>query len=254
MSPSALALVLAVLLAGCGGSASPAGPGSSAVGSPGLRSASPSATSSSSGASASDEPSDAGDALANFREFVTSAEAFHVDGALSMRMANRSISMDMGLDIAGSDERGTLDLIGFGTHIKMQFVVAAGIPYVKVGSGEWMKGPETGPLPESPLKELNIDGLVDVGQSSVNGVPARHLQVSDPTALDIGGTLGGAIKDVKVTGAKYDIYVRPDGTPITVLLDFDGTAAIESDSTTFKGQLRYDFSKFGEPVEIEAPI
>ena len=234
-----------VLGTGCGPSAAPGTvPGASrAVASP---------TSVAAGAS---DPStiDSAAVLDAFRAFVQTDQTFHLTADMKLTIAGQSVEMDVAEDVSGGDERGTVDLRGRRLSIHFAIVVVDGKAYVKLANRKWQTI-DLDTSSSNPLGDLRIDGLKPIDIVKVNGVSAHHFRADDPKALDPDTITGNAVTSLKLKSAVFDIYVDADGKPLTAILTFSGRGKFQGKSAPIEATIRYDFSRFGAPVEIEAPI
>ena len=241
-------VVVTVLLA-CGGPAPAASPAGSA--SPvALPTASPAARPSA--ASAGPDP-DAGAALDAFRAFVQTEQSFHLVGDMLMTVGDVTLQAAITSDASEGDEQGTIDLRGPGVSIHLGVVLVDGTVYLQVARRPWQTVPVEAGF-SNPLAGLQVEGLEPVDRVNVGGVLTHHLRVEDPENLN-GQTLSGnTLTELTVTSSSLDVYVTDDGVPLTALAEFTGTGTFAGERGPVTVKIRYDFSKFGEPIEIVAPV
>ena len=215
---------------------------------------SPSTASSSAAASASGPSAlDSAAILDAFRAFIQTDQTFHLTADMKLTIAGQSVEMDVAEDVSGGDEKGTVDVRGRRIGIHFAVVVIDGKAYVKFVNRKWQTI-DIDTSSSNPLGDLDVDGLKPIDIVKVNGITAHHFRADDPTALDPDTITGNAITGLKLKSAVFDIYVDADGKPLTAILTFSGRGKFQGKSSPIKATIRYDFSRFGVPVEIEAPI
>jgi len=260
-TPGPLLALLALLvvfavggLAACGGGGTaPAASGSvgpSASVAPsgsGLASAAPSAA-----ASEAADP-DAGAALDAFRAFVQTEQSFHLQADMQMTVGGDSIDMDVAADIAGADEHGDIIVRGGDASVHLEVVVLGGVAYARLANRPWEQAPlETSS--SNPLVTLDVEGLEPVGIVNVGGTRTHHFRVNDAAAIGTSLISSASITDIEIDDFVYDIYITDDGAPLAAIMEFSGSGAIAAARQPIEARIRYDFSRFGEPFEIEKPI
>ena len=206
----------------------------------------------SSGASAGPDV-DALAALDAFRAFIQTDQTFHMTADMQLTIAGEMRDMDVAEDISGGNERGRIDIRGAGVSIHMEVVVAGGKAYLKLANRKWEQV-DVDTSSSNPLGDLRVDGLQPIDTVNVGGVPAHHFRVDDPAAIDPDTITGNALTALKLTSSSFDVYVNDDGVPLTAKLAFSGTGTFQGKSAPVEAKIRYDFSRFGVPVEIVAPI
>lgn len=255
-------VVVAIALlavSGCGGSAAPPatadlpgdGPSTSA-----RAAASPAPP----GASESPSPtasnpttgSDARAALDAFRAFVETDQSFHLTGDVKMTIAGVVVDMDVADDVSGGNEKGTIDVRGPHVSVHLAVTIADGTAWLKIANRPWQKlGKATNS--SNPLAGLKVDGLQPIDKVNVGGILAHHFRVDDPAALNEDAITGYALTQLKIESTAFDLYVDDDGVPLTAILEFAGTGTFDGKTSPVEATIRYDFSRFGVPVEIGPP-
>ena len=245
----ALTTVASIALAACsaaGGPTSGATPSASESPSPAA------SVTGSSGASAGPDV-DALAALDAFRAFIQTDQTFHMTADMQLTISGEKIDMDVAEDVSGGNEKGRIDIRGAGVSIHMEVVVADGKAYLKLANRTWEKV-DVDTSSSNPLGDLRVDGLQPIDTVNVGGVPAHHFRVDDPAAIDPDTITGNALTALTLKSASFDVYVNDDGVPLTAKLAFSGTGTFQGKSAPVEAKIRYDFSRFGVPVEIVAPI
>lgn len=213
-----------------------------------------SAPAASSSASSSVDPDvDALAALDAFRAFIETDQTFHMTADMQLTINKVLVDMDVAEDVSGGNEKGSIDIRGAGVSIHMEVVVLDGKAYLKLANRKWEKV-DVDTSSSNPLGDLRVDGLQPVDIVNVGGVPAHHFRVDDPTALDSNTITGNALTDLKLTSSSFDVYLTRDGVPLTAKLAFAGTGTFQGKASSVEANIRYDFSRFGVPVKIVAPI
>ena len=161
--------------------------------------------------------------------------------------------MDVNADVAGGDEKGTIDVRGAGTSVHMDIVVVDGSAYGRIAQRDWIVLPAD-TSSSNPLLALDVEGLEAVGIVNAAGQLAHHFRTDDVSMIDTGTITGTSITELRLDTVGFDVYVTDDGVPITAVMEFAGEGTVEGASQTIEATVRYDFTKFGEPLVIEAPI
>ena len=196
---------------------------------------------------------DAGAALDAFRAFIQTDPPFHMRADMLLTVGPLTLDMDVVADVSGGNEKGTIDVRGSGTSVHMDIVVLDGTSYGRIAQRDWIVLPAD-TTSSNPLVGLDVAGLEPVGVVNAGGQLAHHLRTEDVSALDTGTITGTAITALDIDSVAFDIYVTDAGVPLTAVMEFAGTGTVEGASQAIEATVRYDFSKFGEPVEIEPPI
>ena len=203
-------------------------------------------------ASSSTTGTDAQAALDAFRAFVESDQSFHLTGDMKMTIAGVVVDMDVVDDVSGGNERGTIDVRGPRLSVHLAVTIADGTAYLKIANRPWQKiGKATNS--SNPLVGLKIDGLQAVDKVNVGGVLAHHFRVDDPAALNEDAITGYALTKLEISSTAFDLYVNDDGAPLTAILEFSGSGTFQDKVSPIEATIRYDFSRFGVPVEIKPP-
>ena len=148
---------------------------------------------------------------------------------------------------------GTIDVRGAGTSVHMDIVVVDGSAYGRIAQRDWIVLPAD-TSSSNPLLALDVEGLEAVGIVNAAGQLAHHFRTDDVSMIDTGTITGTSITELRLDTVGFDVYVTDDGVPITAVMEFAGEGTVEGASQTIEATVRYDFSKFGEPVVIEPPI
>ena len=196
---------------------------------------------------------DARAALDAFRAFIETEQSFHLTADMKLTIAGKLVDMDVAEDVSGGDEKGTIDVRGPRVSVHMQVVIVGGRAYLKLANRKWQKV-EVDTSSSNPLGDLRVEGLKPIDVVNVGGVPAHHFRVEDPAALDPNTITGNALTGLKLKSASFDVYVNDDGVPLTAILAFSGTGTFQGKASPIEATIRYDFSRFGVPVKIVAPI
>jgi hypothetical protein len=248
-APIALAGLLVGVVAGCGGSGAP--PAATLSPSPSASSVAPSAVPSAEASPSAD--ADAGAALDAFKAFVQTEQSFHAQGDLRLTIGSRTVHVDARSDIAEGDEHAHLSVTTGGAGIRMEIILLDGKAWGKIAQREWQEIPVEGTA-TNPLASLAIDGLEPAGRANVGGQLAHRFRTEDPDVFATSGVAGTSLSELTIDAGSFEVYVTDDGAPLTAIMTFSGSGTFEGARQDVDAELRYDFSKFGEPVVIEAPI
>jgi hypothetical protein len=203
-------------------------------------------------ASSATTGTDARAALDAFRAFVETDQSFHLTGDMKMTIAGVVVDMDVVDDVSGGNERGTIDVRGPRVSVHLAVTIADGTAYLKIANRPWQKiGKATNS--SNPLAGLRIDGLKAVDMVNVGGVLTHHFRVDDPAALNKDAITGYALTQLKISSTAFDLYIDDDGVPLTAILEFSGSGTFQGKASPIEATIRYDFSRFGVPVEIKPP-
>ncbi len=257
-SPAAAAiglLIVLVVAVGCGGTPPPTPAGISGSPAPTASGvAAPSASGSPPAAAASNEPDpDAGAALEAFRAFIQTEQTFHMAADMQLTVGGDSLDMDVAADVAGADERGDIIIRATDVSVHMEIVVLDGVAWARIANRDWEVVP-VDTTSSNPLLDLDADGLEPVGIVNVGGTRTHHFRVDDPAAIDTSVIASTTISDVTIDSLSFDVYVTDDGAPLAAIMVFAGSGLTEGIRQPIQARIRYVFSRFGEPVGIEAPV
>lgn len=251
---AAFGFVLGLTLVACGGApaASPAAsPASSSAPAP-AGSAAAASDSPSTGPGGSAVDPDAGAALDAFRAFVQTEPSFRMRADMLLTIGAQAVDMEITEDVAGGDAKGTIDIRAAGTSLRMEIVLVDGVAYGRIANRAWQTIPADAGT-SNPLASLDVDGLRPVGRANVAGTLTHHLRTEDRSILDTSTITGTSLAELRIDSAAFDVYVTDDGVPLTAVMEFAGSGVLEAERQPVKATVRYDFSRFGEPVTIVAP-
>ena len=235
-----LALALAMALAGCQSAASP------------TPSVAPEAT-------PTPPPATAEEVITAFLALTTDpALTMHVvaDGKVTVSLSGTSddlrIAFDM--DIRGEDGHGSAVVDTGPSDLTFDMLLIANRAYVD-DNGTWTEVPDY--RPSTPLNPFHgLSGPADLtyrGMDVREGQRVHHLSVlpwlgGDLTLLTEQGWTG-----VKIDYALTTLMVTDQGEPIS--MDFSGgvSGRYQGVAASAAFQVKYDFTKIGEPVEIPSP-
>jgi hypothetical protein len=196
---------------------------------------------------------DARAALDAFRAFIETEQSFHLTADMKLTIAGTLVDMDVAEDVSGGDEQGTIDVRGPRVSVHMEVVIVGGKAYLKIANRKWQQV-DVDTSSSNPLGDLQVEGLEPIDIVNVGGVPAHHFRVEDPAALDPDTITGNALTGLKLSSASFDLYINDDGVPLTAILAFSGTGTFQGKTSPIEATIRYDFSRFGVPVKIVAPM
>jgi LppX_LprAFG lipoprotein len=249
-------LVLVALLAACGGATgSPSGseaPPSQAATEPPATEAPPPSE-----AAPSEVPSPAGDAGGPYAEALVAALGAeqlvtHIEQEATVTTSvapDTLITAMLAGDISGDDLAMLIQVSAPGVSQSTELVVVGDTAYTRLEGEDWMSGPRE-------VVADSLAGLLDnlrvvedpnhlryVGLEEFEGRQLHHLvgATKVPYTPSTGGT--GQFETL-------DVWIEEDGTPVTIRGDF---TAVDGAGNRGEGTSEMRFSKFGEPVEIEAP-
>ena len=100
---------------------------------------------------------------------------------------------------------------------------------------------------------LEDHGLEPEGRANVAGTFTHHFRTDDPSLIDASTITGTQLTALTIDSVTFDAYVTDDGVPMTAMMKFAGHGTLEGKSQPVKAEIRYDFSRFGEPLDIQAP-
>jgi hypothetical protein len=250
-------LVLVALLAACGG----------ATGSPAASEAPPSQASASelpateaplpSEAPSSEAPSPVGDAGGPYAEALVAALGAeemitHIEQEATVTTSvapDTLITAMLAGDISGEDLAMEIMVSAPGVSQSTELVVVGDTAYTRLEGEDWMSGPRAAVADSLAglLDNLRVvedpNHLRYVGLEEYEGRQLHHLvgTTEVPYTPSTGGT--GQFETL-------DVWIEEDGTPVTIRGDF---TAVDGAGNRGEGTSEMRFSKFGEPVEIEAP-
>ena len=222
---------------------------SAAATTPGPSSATPSGTASSSASL----DVDAIATLDAFRAFIQADQSFHMTGDMQLTIDRQLVTMAVAEDVSGRNETGTLDFRGTRLSVHMAVVILHNKAYLKVGNRKWQRV-AAATSSTNPTGDLRVDGLKPIDIVNVGGVPTHHFRADGPASLDPAAVTGNALTNLKMKSASFDVYVNNDGVPLLAKLAFSGTGTFQGKASKVEAKVRYDFSRFGVPVKIVAPI
>lgn len=243
--------VASFVVGACGAAAE--APSTIATSSPTASPSTPPRSPSLAGSASVNPASDARAALDAFRAFIETEQSFHLTADMKLTIAGKLVDMDVAEDVSGGNEKGTIDVRGPRVSVHMEVVIVGGKAYLKLANRKWQQV-DVDTSSSNPLGDLQVEGLEPIGIVNVGGVPAHHFRVDDPAALDPDRITGNALTGLKLSSASFDLYVNDDGVPLTAILAFSGTGTFHGKASPIEATIRYDFSRFGVPVKIVAPI
>lgn len=251
--PVWLLLLLVATVAACGGTtsspvASEAAPSPAAVSEP---PATPGATPS---RAAPSPVADAGGPYAEALVAALGAEELvtHIEQSATVTTSvapDTEITAELTGDVSGDDLAVLIELTAPGVSQASELVVVGDTAYTRLDDEEWISAPRAAVAD-------SIAGLLDnlrvvedpnhlryVGLAEFEGRQLHHLvgATKVPYTPSTGGT--GQFETL-------DVWVEEDGTPVSIRGDF---TAIDGAGNRGEGTSEMRFSRFGEPVEIQAP-
>ncbi|HEU5204446.1 MAG TPA: LppX_LprAFG lipoprotein [Candidatus Limnocylindrales bacterium] len=247
-----LLLVLVATLAACGGTTS-SPVDSEAAPSPAALTDSP-ATQVPPSSSAPSLPADAGGPYAEALVAALGAEDLvtHIEQSAKVTTSvapDTEITADLVGDISGDDLAMVIELSAPGVTQASELVVVGDTAYTRVDGEDWISAPRAA-IAESVAGLLDNLRVVEdpnqlryVGLADFEGRQLHHLVAATqvPYTPSTGGT--GHFETL-------DVWIEDDGTPVSLRGDF---SAIDAAGNRGEGTSEMRFSRFGEPVEIEAP-
>ena len=248
-----LPLFLIATLAACGGTTSPpvaseAAPSPAAVTQPpATQEAPPSSAAPSPAAGAGGPYAEALVAALGAEDLVT-----HIEQSATVTTSaapDTEIMAELVGDISGDDLAMLITLTAPGVSQASDLVVVGDTAYTRLDDEEWISAPRaavadaiTGLLDNLRVVE-DPNHLRYVGLEDFEGRQLHHLVEATqiPYTPSTGGT--GQFETL-------DVWVEEDGTPVSIRGDF---TAVDGAGNRGQGTSEMRFSRFGEPVEIEAP-
>jgi len=250
-------LMLVATLAACGGATSSAPPSEVPASAPSATEpatdAPPSvAPPSEAAATRQPPPADAGGPYAEalVAKLASDPLVLHLEQVASATTPAGEVEATLSADFSGNDLDLTMQLTTAGGGVDMDMVIVDETAYVRQREdADWTSVPRN-------VAEAEIAGLVQnmrlvsdpldlayVGPEVVDGRELHHLTASRaiPYAPGAGGT---GQYDV------FDIWIEEDGTPVLAKTAFSAT---DPTGVEVSGTTNFEFSNFGEPIEIVAP-
>ena len=245
-------LALVALLAACGGAtgspaASEAPPSQAAASEPLATEAPPPSEASSPAADAGGPYAEALVAALGAEELITHIEQ---EATVTTSVApDTLITAMLAGDISGEDLAMEIMVSAPGVSQSTELVVVGDTAYTRLEGEDWMSGPRAAVADSLAglLDNLRVvedpNHLRYVGLEEYEGRQLHHLvgTTEVPYTPSTGGT--GQFETL-------DVWMEEDGTPVTIRGDF---TAVDGAGNRGEGTSEMRFSKFGEPVEIEAP-
>ena len=153
-------------------------------------------------------------------------------------------------DISGDDLALFIELTAPGVNQTSELVVVGETAYTRLAGEEWISAPRAAVAD-------SIAGLLDnlrvvedpnhlryVGLEDFEGRSLHHLVAA--TQIPYAPSTGGAGQFETL-----DVWVEEDGTPVSIRGDF---TAVDGAGNRGQGSSEMRFTRFGEPIEIEAPV
>ena len=202
-------------------------------------------------------PSVAGDAGGPYAEALVAALAAedlatHIEQSATVTTSiapDTEITAELTGDISGDDLAMLIEVIAPGVSQVSELVVVGDTAYTRLDGEEWISAPRA-------AVASSVAGLLDnlrvvedpnhlryVGLEDFEGRQLHHLvgATKVPYTPSTGGT--GQFETL-------DVWIEEDGTPVSIRGDF---TAIDGAGNRAAGSSDIRFSRFGQPVEIEAP-
>jgi hypothetical protein len=245
-------VVLAALIAACGGSAASSSP------SPGPT-ATPAQTLTASPTPTATVPSstDAGETGGPYAEALVAALAdenltTHIVQAASVTTsaaAGVEVLADLEGDVAGQDLSLVIRVSSAGVESVQELRVVGDTAYVRQEDGPWQSAPRA-------VVADSLTGLLDNLRVVDRPEDLRYVGLEDLDGRQLHHLVGaGAVPYSPSTGGTgqftaLDVWVEEDGTPVLIRGDF---SAVDAAGIEGAGSTEFRFSNFGGPIEIVAP-
>jgi hypothetical protein len=166
--------------------------------------------------------------------------------------------MDVSMKVAGQDVDGKIELSQDRERYRADVIVKDGIQYVRPAGEGWIR--QAAPLGTFTNPFVGRTSTADwVGMERVetvrrDGQLLHHLRLPDFDWQ----TMSSSLLDENAGGMEikqllFDIWVTDNGVPASANIAFDGTTRANGIEADFTFDLDYTFTKFGEPIVIEAP-
>lgn len=193
--------------------------------------------------------------LENFWSFVRAKDlAYHLDGTGSSHADGFDESFVMSLDIVGDNYVGTIDTIG-GSGLA-DFVRLDGVMFLRVGGADWVTRRYTSSdIQMTPFmgmegkRELAYDHRIETGST------VQHLLVTTDTyAPNVNRMLDLSAFRLQPTSVSLELIVTDAGVPVSATFSCVVEPSVADGIPGFEGSASYAFSRFGEAVDIRAPV
>jgi DcrB len=252
-----LVVVMALVVAACGGDGAAAQRIAASTGDPGASSAQPSAAGSMADPSPTTAPSAPPassqppvDVAAAFLASLSRGLSAQADlegsvriGALTMPVSGRS-------QISGPDSHQTVTIVNAGRPTVIETISVGGHSYAKRAE-LWYEQPATGKADLSAFFTA-MASLTDMGAVTKDG--RRLHRLAPPPGTTIPPSALGAIP-AGATGATLavEFYAEDDGTPAIITIDASWTQKVGKADQPASMHLDMILSSVGRPIAVEAP-
>jgi LppX_LprAFG lipoprotein len=196
-------------------------------------------------------PADAGDPFAEALVAALGSDplAMHLEQVATATTPVGEIEATLSGDFSGPDLDITMHITTPAGDVDTDMIVLGETAYIREGGGAWQSAPRA-------TAEASLAGLLQnmrlvsdpqdlryVGPETVDGRELHHLTASRTIPYEPAAG-GSGQYDV------FDIWVEEDGTPVLAKTAF---SAQDVSGIAITGTTNFEFSNFGEPVEIVAP-
>ena len=174
----------------------------------------------------------------------------HLEQVASATTPGGDVEATLSADFSGDDLDLTMQLTSAGGGADLDMVIVDETAYVRPrGDADWTSVPRD-------VAEAEFAGLVQnmrlvtdpldlsyVGPEVVDGRELHHLTAARPIPYAPGAGGSGQYDE-------FDIWIEEDGTPVLAKTAF---SAMDPAGIAVSGTTNFEFSRFGEPIEIVAP-
>jgi hypothetical protein len=251
----ALAVVIALSVAACGGD-SPVVPGSPSSGASPAASVARSAAPSKVGPLPSPtlqptaSPSSAGVAVAFLGSLARglSAEA-RLDGSVTIGATTLPITGTSLL--AGPDSHQTITVMAGGRAQATETITVDGQAYAKHGE-LWFAQPSSGGAPDLGAVLKTMSSLADLGLVTKDGRTLHRLAPPPGTTIPM-ASLGAAPAGASDATVTLEFFAEPDGTPAIISIDASWTQKVGNADQPAAMHLDMILSRVGQTITVAAP-
>jgi hypothetical protein len=195
-------------------------------------------------------------ALAFAARMNAGSASYRVDCRGSFVVGNTVGNFSSSTSVSGADMAGEYEFSMGRIRVAAEVVVKDGAQYVRPSGEEWTRIADV--ESSMPGDLLTTFGATDwglmkvVGRERRDGQRVHHLRIPNVDWQALSETLfedqGELIK-----GVKLDVWVTPSGVPVEAKLSVEGTTTEDGVELDFEIDFDYRFTRFGEPLPIEAP-
>jgi hypothetical protein len=205
------------------------------------------------------DPRLAGTPAGAFIALMMSGDArYHAEAAGSAVYGNEHVTIGYSANVSGRDLDATWVLGQDRERAVMSVIIKDDRYYSKPAGEPWQQWESQSSLPSDSFSSISANSwgaLTYAGPDERGGRRLHHLQLPEidwagiPDVYYLDADEGGTI----IHDMGCDIWVSAAGEPVEASIWFEATARNGGLEIDLSYELDYDFSRVGEPVQIEAP-